>query len=74
MLSETALAAYRSDGFVVLPDILTSSEVNALRRVTDDFVEVARSVAANDAIYDLGLALGSRAAGAPDQDAAFASP
>lgn len=53
MLSETALAAYRTDGFVVLPDILTASEVDALRRVTDEFVEGARSVAANDAIYDL---------------------
>jgi phytanoyl-CoA hydroxylase len=53
MLSETTLAAYRRDGFVVLPDILTSSEVEALRRVTDEFVEGARAVAANDEIYDL---------------------
>jgi len=53
MLSESALAAYRSDGFVVLPDILTSSEVDALRRVTDEFVEGARSVTANNEIYDL---------------------
>ncbi len=53
MLSETTLAAYRRDGFVVLPDILTSSEVEALRRVTDGFVQGARSVAANDEIYDL---------------------
>ena len=53
MLSETTLATYRRDGFVVLPDILTSSEVEALRRVTDGFVQGARSVAANNEIYDL---------------------
>ena len=53
MLSETTLAAYRRDGFVVLPDILTSSEVEALRRVTDEFVQGARSVTANNEIYDL---------------------
>jgi phytanoyl-CoA hydroxylase len=53
MLSETTLATYRRDGFVVLPDILTSSEVEALRRVTDGFVQGARSVAADNEIYDL---------------------
>jgi ectoine hydroxylase-related dioxygenase (phytanoyl-CoA dioxygenase family) len=53
MLSQAALAAYRRDGFVVLPDILTAAEVEALRRATDEFVEGARSVSANDDIYDL---------------------
>jgi hypothetical protein len=53
MLSEATLAAYRRDGFIVLPDILNSDEVDALRRVTDGFVEGARRVAANDEIYDL---------------------
>ncbi|HUC71417.1 MAG TPA: phytanoyl-CoA dioxygenase family protein, partial [Stellaceae bacterium] len=53
MLSTATLASYRRDGFVVLPDILTAAEVDALRRVTDDFVQAARSVGANDEIYDL---------------------
>ena len=53
MLSETALADYRRDGFVVLPDILTMAEVEALRRVTEQLVEGSRAVAANDEIYDL---------------------
>ena len=38
MLSTATLASYRRDGFVVLPDILTAAEVEALRRVTDEFV------------------------------------
>ena len=53
MLSPTDHAMYRSDGFIVLPDILTRDEVEALRRVTEEFVRDARSVAANDEIYDL---------------------
>jgi phytanoyl-CoA hydroxylase len=53
MLSETDLAAYRRDGFIVLPDILTREEVAALRRSTDAFVHNARKVAGNDDIYDL---------------------
>jgi ectoine hydroxylase-related dioxygenase (phytanoyl-CoA dioxygenase family) len=53
MLSQATLAAYRRDGFIVLPDILSPAEVEALRRTTDTFVHNARTVAANDEIYDL---------------------
>jgi phytanoyl-CoA hydroxylase len=53
MLSSAIREAYRRDGFVVLPDIFTLDEIEALRRVTDAFVEKARQVAANDDIYDL---------------------
>src|SRR6516164_5721331 len=53
MLSQTDLAAYQCDGFIVLPNILISDEVEALRRVTDELVRNARTVAANDEIYDL---------------------
>ena len=53
MLSQATLAAYRRDGFIVLRDILDAPEVEALRRVTDEFVSNARTIAANDDIYDL---------------------
>ena len=53
MLSAADLATYRRDGFIVVPDILTRDEVEALRRVTEEFVRNSRSVAANDEIYDL---------------------
>jgi hypothetical protein len=53
MLSSIEFAAYRRDGFIVLPDVLTRDEVEALRRVTDKFVHKARFVAANNEIYDL---------------------
>ena len=53
MLSQAALTAYRRDGFIVQHDVLDAAEVEALRRVTDEFVSNARAVAANDDIYDL---------------------
>ena len=53
MLSPADLAAYRRDGFIVLPDILSPDEVGVLRGVTDRFVRDARTVTANNAIYDL---------------------
>ena len=53
MLSPADLAIYRRDGFVVLPDILTRDEVEALRGVTEEFVRDARSVAASFRLYDL---------------------
>jgi hypothetical protein len=44
---------YRSDGFIVLPNMLTTDAVAALRRLTDGFVEEARQVTANNDIFDL---------------------
>jgi hypothetical protein len=53
MLSPAALAAYRRDGFIVLPDILEPAQIEALRRVTDALVDNARTVLTNDEVYDL---------------------
>jgi ectoine hydroxylase-related dioxygenase (phytanoyl-CoA dioxygenase family) len=53
MLDPAQIAEYQDVGAIVIPDVLTVGEVAALRRVTDDFVERARGVAAHDEIYDL---------------------
>ena len=53
MLSLATLGAYQRDGFLLLPEILASAEIEALRRVTDRFVDNARNVPANDEVYDL---------------------
>jgi ectoine hydroxylase-related dioxygenase (phytanoyl-CoA dioxygenase family) len=47
------VAAYRRDGFVVIDNVLDNSEVEALRRVTDDLIERSRTVVEHDAVYDL---------------------
>src|SRR5215469_12491408 len=53
MLTRTQIEQYNETGAIVVTDILTTDEVLRLRRVTDEFVERARGVAAHDAIYDL---------------------
>src|SRR5579871_6451633 len=53
MLSNQQIDEYNTVGAIVVPDILTSEEVAALRRVTDEFVERARGVTAHTEIYDL---------------------
>jgi ectoine hydroxylase-related dioxygenase (phytanoyl-CoA dioxygenase family) len=53
MLSQAARAAYRRDGFIVIPDVLTTGDIDALRQATEAFVEGARAVSANDEVYDL---------------------
>ncbi len=47
------IEAYRRDGFVVIDNVLSSAEVETLRRVTDDLVEASRQVREHDAVYDL---------------------
>src|SRR5258708_15704228 len=53
MLTERQLAAYRNDGFIVIPDVFSLAEIAELRAVTDEFVVKSTKVAANDEIYDL---------------------
>ncbi len=53
MLDEQAIAFYRAQGYLVVPDVLAPAEVAALRRVTEGFVERARALDRHDEIYDL---------------------
>lgn len=53
MLTERQLAAYRNDGFIVIPAVFSEAEIAELRGVTDEFVGNAVKVATNDDIYDL---------------------
>ena len=53
MLSRSQIEEYNETGAIVLPDILTQSEVERLRAVTDDFVAGARGRTAHDETYDL---------------------
>jgi phytanoyl-CoA hydroxylase len=53
MLTQAQKEEYARVGAIVVPDVLSPQEVVELRRVTDGFVERARSVSTHDAIYDL---------------------
>jgi phytanoyl-CoA hydroxylase len=53
MLTEAQHAAYRDDGFIVVHDVFSATEVAELRAVTEEFVRKSTAVAANDDIFDL---------------------
>jgi phytanoyl-CoA hydroxylase len=53
MLSNKQRAAYERDGFIVVPEVFSPAEIDELRKITDEFVRNAASVAANDEVYDL---------------------
>jgi ectoine hydroxylase-related dioxygenase (phytanoyl-CoA dioxygenase family) len=53
MLTRTQIDEYNEVGALVVPDVLTATEVQTLRAVTDGFVERARGLTAHNDIYDL---------------------
>jgi phytanoyl-CoA hydroxylase len=53
MLTKAQLEEYHDVGAIVVADVLSMDEVQRLRRVTDEFVERARSITTHDDIYDL---------------------
>ena len=53
MLSRAQREEYASVGAIVVPDVLSPSEVARLRAVTDEFVERARGLTAHDDVFDL---------------------
>ena len=53
MLSRADIDRYNEQGVIVVPNVLSPAEVAELRRATDEMVERARGVAANDDTYDL---------------------
>ena len=53
MLTAKQVQQYHDTGYLAVPDVLSSDEVAELQRVTDEFVEASRSVAAHTDVYDL---------------------
>ena len=53
MLSTEQVAQYHAQGFIVVPDVLSASEVAALRFATDAIIARAHGVTGHDDIYDL---------------------
>jgi phytanoyl-CoA hydroxylase len=53
MISESDVARYRRDGYLVVPDVLGELDIADLRRVTDEFVQASRRVTAHTEVFDL---------------------
>jgi ectoine hydroxylase-related dioxygenase (phytanoyl-CoA dioxygenase family) len=52
-LTDEQIATYQRDGYLALPRFLDPERVQALRHVTEGFVERSRSVARTDAVFDV---------------------
>jgi ectoine hydroxylase-related dioxygenase (phytanoyl-CoA dioxygenase family) len=53
MITDQDVAFYRHHGYLVVRDVLSKAEVEALQAVTDEFVDRARRLTQHDEIYDL---------------------
>lgn len=53
MLSRAQIDAYNETGAIVVPNILTASEIERLRHVTDGFVEQSRKHTTHTDVFDL---------------------
>lgn len=53
MLTKEQIDFYREQGYLGVPDVLSETEVLALRRVTDEFVEKSREVTEHTDVFDL---------------------
>jgi hypothetical protein len=52
-LTDEQVAAYRRDGYVAVPRLIPPDRVEALRRLTDAFVERSRTLTKSDRVFDL---------------------
>ena len=52
-IDDQAVARYRRDGYIVVPDVLSAQEVQDLQAATDEFVELSRTATAHTEVFDL---------------------
>ena len=52
-LTDAQIAGYHRDGYLAVPRLIDADRVEALRRLTDAFVERSRGVSRSDAVFDL---------------------
>jgi phytanoyl-CoA hydroxylase len=53
VISQQDVIFYRENGYLVVANVLSGAEIAELRRVTEEFVENARSRSSHDDVYDL---------------------
>jgi phytanoyl-CoA hydroxylase len=53
MLTDQDVARYHRDGYLVVPDIISTQDIAELRSVTDEFVESSRQTLEHTDVFDL---------------------
>ena len=54
MVTPEQVKRYRTDGYLVVENVVDTGTLTAVRRVTDEFVEQSRRIECSNAIFDLG--------------------
>jgi ectoine hydroxylase-related dioxygenase (phytanoyl-CoA dioxygenase family) len=52
-LTDEQVASYHRDGYLAVPRLIPPDRIEALRRVTEGFVERSRAITRSDSVYDL---------------------
>ena len=52
-LTDEQIASYRQDGYLAVPRVIDAERVEALRRVTEAFVQRSRGLSRSDVVFDL---------------------
>lgn len=53
MLTQEQVDLYRTNGYIVVENVISAEEIAELRRVTDEFVEKSREVTEHTKVFDL---------------------
>ena len=53
VLTDKQVRDYRTEGFILVSDVLSPEEIQTLRTVTDEFIEKSRHVADHNDVFDL---------------------
>ena len=53
MINDQDVARYQSEGFIVVPDVLSAQDIIELQHVTDEFVEASRKATGHTDVFDL---------------------
>jgi ectoine hydroxylase-related dioxygenase (phytanoyl-CoA dioxygenase family) len=53
MLTRDQVQSYRRDGYLLIENVLSATELDTVRRVVDELVEASRSVITHNDVYDL---------------------
>ena len=52
-LTDVQIASYHRDGYLAIPRLIEAERIEALRRLTEAFVDRSRQLTRSDAIFDL---------------------
>ena len=53
MLSQEQVAFYHENGYLTVENVLSADELDALQRVTDEFIDRSRLVSEHNDVFDL---------------------